>query len=310
MKRDPKPPLNFRFHGELDVKQLIDICIEVQRPKADKAIEDEFARAEKTSKCQKICINELNDRPKICINELNDCPKICIGGLRTENMPKYKVSIVGDSISTYVGFNPYGYPVYYKDDRAYDNEINSVDDTWWKQVIDGLGGELCVNNSYSGSMVVGAVESSACSNERCSNLHDETAPDIILIYIGTNDRGFEMNLGENRPEDTMGFYGAYRTMLKRIKKNYPTAKIVCGTLLMGRLQAGHNLAYDRFMKEDTRYNGAIRLAVKEEGCLLADIALSDERYETLDYCHPTKNGHKEMAKLWLAELKNLLTEGN
>ena len=117
-----------------------------------------------------------------------------------------------------------------------------------------------------------------------------------------------MNLGENCPDDTLGFYGAYRTMLKRIKNNYPTAKIVCGTLLMGRLQAGRNLVYDRFMKEDTRYNGVIRLAAKEEGCLLADIALADERYETLDYCHPTKNGHKEIAKLWLAELKTLLTE--
>ena len=299
MKRDPKPPLNFRFHGELDVKQLIDICIEVQRPKAEKAIADEHARAEKAS-----------NRPKICINELNDCPKICIGGLRTENMPKYKVSIVGDSISTYEGFNPYGYPVYYKEDRAYDNEINSVDDTWWKQVIDSLGGELCINNAFSGSLVTGAFEPSACSKERCSNLHDDIAPDIILIYIGTNDRGYEVNLGLDNSDDTMGFYGAYRTMLKQIKNNYPLAKIVCGTLLMGRLQAGRNLAYDRFMKEDTRYNGVIRLAAKEEGCLLADIALADERYETLDYCHPTKNGHKEIAKLWLAELKKLLTEEN
>ena len=288
MKRDTKPPLNFRFHGELDVKQLIDICIEVQRPKAEKAIADELARAEKAA----------------------ECPKICIGGLETDFMPKYKVSILGDSISTYIGYNPRGYAVYYKEDKAYDNEINSVDDTWWKQVIDGLGGELCVNNSYSGSLVTGAFAPSACSAERCASLHDETVPDIILIYMGTNDRGFEMNLGENRPNDTMGFYGAYRAMLRQIKNNYPTAKIVCGTLLMGRLQAGQNLAYDRFMKEDMRYNGVIRLAVKEEGCLLADIALADERYETLDYCHPTKSGHKEMAKLWLAELKKLLIEEN
>ena len=299
MKRDTKPPLNFRFHGELDGKQLIDICIEVQRPKAEKAIADELARAEKAAEC-----------PKICINEQNECPKICIGGLETDFMPKYKVSILGDSISTYIGYNPRGYAVYYKEDKAYDNEINSVDDTWWKQVIDGLGGELCVNNSYSGSLVTGAFAPSACSAERCASLHDETVPDIILIYMGTNDRGFEMNLGENRPNDTMGFYGAYRAMLRQIKNNYPTAKIVCGTLLMGRLQAGQNLAYDRFMKEDMRYNGVIRLAVKEEGCLLADIALADERYETLDYCHPTKSGHKEMAKLWLAELKKLLIEEN
>ena len=44
----------------------------------------------------------------------------------------YKISIPRDSISTYVGYNPYGYSVYYKDDRLYDNDITSVDDTWWK----------------------------------------------------------------------------------------------------------------------------------------------------------------------------------
>lgn len=52
----------------------------------------------------------------------------------------YKISILGDSISTYVGYNPYGYAVYYKDDRLCDNDITDVNDTWWKQVIDALGG--------------------------------------------------------------------------------------------------------------------------------------------------------------------------
>lgn len=222
----------------------------------------------------------------------------------------YKISILGDSISTYVGYNKYGYSVYYKDDRLYDNDITSVDDTWWKQVIDSIGGELCINNSYSGSCVAGAFETSACSKERCSNLHAEGNPDIILIYMGTNDRGFEVGIGMDAPMDKLKFYGAYRTMLRQIKNNYPSAKIVCATLLMGYLKDSQNLAYDRFMREDTRYNGAIRLAVKEEGCLLADIALADERYETLDYCHPTKKGHKEITRLWLAELKNLLTEEN
>lgn len=102
----------------------------------------------------------------------------------------YKISILGDSISTYMGYNPYGYAVYYKDDCLYDNDITSVNDTWWKKVIDVLGGELCVNNSYSGSCVSGVFESSASSRARCSNLHGESNPDIIIIYIGTNDRGF------------------------------------------------------------------------------------------------------------------------
>lgn len=224
----------------------------------------------------------------------------------TINRSKYKVSILGDSVSTYIGYNPCGYPVFYREDRLFDYEIESVNDTWWKQVIDGIGGELCVNNSYSGSLVAGKFESSACSVERCSMLHREVSPDIILIYMGTNDRGFAVDVGIDAPQDIQGFYGAYRAMLRQLKVNYPYAKIVCGTLLMGRLKDTVNLSYDRFMRLDDRYNEAIRLAVKEEGCLLANIALSGERYETLDYCHPTKQGHKLMAKLWIEALNSIL----
>ena len=107
MKRKPHPPLNFRFHGTLDLFQLLDVCMEANIPKVEKAIADWKSQSEIIDKC-----------PKICTNQANDCPKICIRGLPMNNMPKYKISIVGDSISTYMGFNPNGYPVYYKDDRA------------------------------------------------------------------------------------------------------------------------------------------------------------------------------------------------
>lgn len=217
-----------------------------------------------------------------------------------------KISILGDSISTYAGFNPYNYPVYYRDDRIRDNEMEGVNDTWWKRVIDGLGGELCVNNSYSGSLVAGRDNSAACSAERCSMLHGESVPDIILVYIGTNDRGFEVETGLDEPQNTQKFYGAYRVMLKQLKSNYPSAKIVCATLLMGKLKDTVHLSYDRFMREDNRYNDAIRLAVKEEGCLLADLACTGKRYETLDYCHPTKCGHKLMSELWIDALNSVL----
>ncbi len=81
--------------------------MEANIPKVEKAIADWKSQSEIIDKC-----------PKICTNQANDCPKICIRGLPMNNMPKYKISIVGDSISTYMGFNPNGYPVYYKDDRA------------------------------------------------------------------------------------------------------------------------------------------------------------------------------------------------
>lgn len=169
-----------------------------------------------------------------------------------------------------------------------------------------MGGELCINNSYSGGFVAGNYESSAYSAERCSRLRSDVKPDFILIYIGTNDRGFKIDVCIELPQNTQKFYGAYRAMLGLLKTNYPSAKIICATLLMGKLKDTVNLDYDRFMREDDRYNEAIRLAVKEEACLLADIARSGERYETLDYCHPTKCGHKLMAKLWIEALKSLL----
>lgn len=115
-----------------------------------------------------------------------------------------------------------------------------------------------------------------------------------------------MEIGLDFPQDNTRFYGAYRTMLRELKSNYPSAKIVCGTLLLGKLKDSVDLAYDRFMREDSRYNEAIRLDIEEEGCLLADIARSGERYETLDYCHPTKAGHKLISKLWFECLKCLI----
>ena len=95
-------------------------------------------------------------------------------------------------------------------------------------------------------------------------------------------------------------------MLRQIKNNYPSSKIVCATLLVGFLKDGQSLAYDRFMRDDTRYNDAIRLAVKEEECLLADLALAGERYEALVYCHPTKAGHSTIASLWMRNLNTIL----
>ena len=84
-----------------------------------------------------------------------------------ERKANYKISIMGDSISTYEGYNPPHYHVYYTLQMAKANGLQSVKDTWWQQVIDGLGGELCVNNSYSGSVVAGMGVKPACSEQRC-----------------------------------------------------------------------------------------------------------------------------------------------
>lgn len=92
------------------------------------------------------------------------------------------LSVMGDSISTFEGYNPYGFAVYYKEDVAYENDLKTAADTWWMQVADYFGWEICVNNSYSGSLVADVGYSSACKEERCSLLSSDNNPDIILIY--------------------------------------------------------------------------------------------------------------------------------
>ena len=223
-------------------------------------------------------------------------------------MKKYNVSIIGDSISTYFGFTDFGYPVYYTAEQAQLNGIQSVDDMWWKRVMDSIGGQLCVNNSYSGSLVTGAVRSAACSEERCSGLANECSPDIVLIYIGTNDRGWGVCAGDDDDDGTDTFYGSYRTMLRRIKANYPQAKIVCGTLLWAYVDGfGESKYRDKLPFFAEEINDAIRRAAQKEGCFVADIASYNEQYETLDYCHPTKEGHNTIARLWLKAMKDIIT---
>ncbi|MCR4643313.1 MAG: SGNH/GDSL hydrolase family protein [Lachnospiraceae bacterium] len=65
-----------------------------------------------------------------------------------------KISILGDSLSTYTGYNPEDYAVYYQEPMLWKNGMESVNDTWWMQVITALGRELCMKASYPGADIV------------------------------------------------------------------------------------------------------------------------------------------------------------
>lgn len=220
------------------------------------------------------------------------------------------VSIIGDSISTYEGFNPRGYSVFYDNINQQLNGVTSVSDTWWAKVNQYLNADLCVNNSYSGSRVSGNGFPSANCQQRLMNLHTPSAyPDIILIYIGFNDFGNGIKIKKSgfRENYCDSFYDSYLHMIKSIKCNYSKATIIGATLLKG------------YFKDDIKwhfpenfggvpfddYNDAIRKAAKKEKIRLADIAKSDARYETLDGTHPTNNGHLTIAEEWISCLKEM-----
>lgn len=127
------------------------------------------------------------------------------------------VSILGDSISTYEGFQLPGYAVFYQDYYRQVNELMSVYDIWWAKVNQYLRAYICVNNAYSGSKVTGTAFPCACSEQRTAVLHTVSdRPDMILIYMGFNDFGAgEPVWGKwYAPEQGTTFYGCYRRMLR------------------------------------------------------------------------------------------------
>lgn len=149
------------------------------------------------------------------------------------------VSILGDSISTYEGWIPDGhvdfFPIY--------GELTDIDETWWKMLIDDLGMQFCANSSSAGSTCVGDSLSIddpkfACSNYRIDELIGKGGvyPDIIIVYMGTNDLLTDVVLGENdgtqpvEEGDVETFSDAYTLILDKLESQYPGAQIFCCTL--------------------------------------------------------------------------------
>jgi len=217
------------------------------------------------------------------------------------------VSIIGDSISTFRGYNPEGYAVFYDEEMQRANGLKSVYDTWWAKVNQQLHAYLCVNNSYSGSRVSGKGFPAAFSEKRISELSSgEYSPDVILIYIGFNDfaNGVESEYGGTHipwRRDTAYFDEAYTAMISNIKDKYPWAKIVCATLARTKIKGCRKWVFNEYWGgvNFERYNSAIRFACKMENCYLADIGALDIRYETLDGGHPTAAGHETLYKAWM-----------
>lgn len=210
------------------------------------------------------------------------------------------VSVLGDSISTYEGYIPANYKLYYDEDRQKINGLISVYDTWWAKVNQYLKAYLCVNNSFSGSKVSGEFPS-ASSVKRASALHKmEHYPDVILVYMGTNDFGFGV------PLET--FAKDYRKMMERLRGNYPSARIWCATIARSYMKGNpdwkfHEMYGGTALEE---YNQVIREVVNErDDIVLMNLPEEGMRYETLDGTHPTRRGHEELAQMWIGCLEKL-----
>ncbi len=147
-----------------------------------------------------------------------------------------KVTIFGDSYSTFEGYlTPATNEPWYGPEgsrfRDPNNDVSKVEQTWWWQVIDQMGWQLEMNNSYSGSTVgyYGYQNENyqpRSFNTRVSNLGE---PDIILSCCITNDSWTGERVGEykyaNWDENDMWYFRpAMARLCSTIKQNYPMAR--------------------------------------------------------------------------------------
>ena len=208
---------------------------------------------------------------------------------------KKRISIRGDSVSTFAGITP-PEALFYDAWRQEETGVTSPDDTWWMQVIQGMGGMLGVNNSYAGSTVSGGFMTSGTSEKRLRTLSAEGEPDMILVAMGANDWGFGVH-----PQE---FEYEYRRMLQRMKRLYPRAEIWCATILRGKPVPEEEMFFnvDGVISPNI-YSDIIRRIGTEEAVHLADVSGYHMEYETIDGVHPNREGMKMIACLWLKELQ-------
>ncbi len=205
-------------------------------------------------------------------------------------------SILGDSVSTFSGYTP-AEAVFYDAWTQRAAGLSGHEDTWWMQVIRGMGGLLGVNNSYAGSLVSGHQAVSGTSKARIKQLGGNGTPDVILVAMGGNDWAYGV-----LPQD---FEREYRRMLQRLKARYPETEIWCGTLLMGKPA---EIPEDSFFNLDSVispkiYSDIIRKIAGECGMPAAELDRYDMEYDTIDGVHPNKTGMEVIADLWLRELR-------
>ena len=140
-----------------------------------------------------------------------------------------KVSVMGDSYSTFKGYIPANYAIFYPHPNC---DVKEVEQMWWSLFIKAKGYQLEKNDSWSGSTICGTGYGGqdASHNNFISRVDSLGNPDIILLFGGTNDAWANSPVGEYQyadwtKDDCMKFRPALACLLDKLQKRYPKATI-------------------------------------------------------------------------------------
>ncbi len=239
--------------------------------------------------------------------------------IKKETINGKTISILGDSISTCEGISnditanstlSSNLPRYYADDISYETtqatcELSSWKKSYWGSVIDHLELNLVVNNSWRGTSVSTARGADSCtSGTRATQLHadDGAKPEIVVIYIGTNDYIANTDVGtytdvsdvydsstKSYVGDTSKFSLAYATMVHKVINKYEDVDVyLC------------NLIYDTELGKN--YNHAIDKIAEDFDCHVVDFNQLVSTWSWAEHCfsdnlHPNETGMSLMADI-------------
>ena len=199
------------------------------------------------------------------------------------------MAILGDSISTYLNYMPEGYAHFYPYPAG---NIRDVNHTWWKQVSNAIGTSVFVDNSWGGTTVVGGDSATESPVRLNTLLHQGIAPDIVLIFMGTNDARAKYT--------NATFEASYRKMIANIKKIAPDAEIIVCTLM----DFSATNFYEAKTKDD--YNAVIKKVASDNNISVIDLKdVELLKADLIDSVHPNYSGHKKMADVIIKQLKEL-----
>lgn len=195
-----------------------------------------------------------------------------------------KVSILGDSYSTFAGTPGCEYPEY--PSTQFNYGVTSADQLWWAQVIKAFGGELDTNCSCGRSFI---------SNEGGNGVGGFLPrarqglgnPDIIMIFGGLNDSWF------NTPEVENNFESGINALFAYIKGTYKNATkyvIIPKAHVAEHYKQGCLAGYRSKLKASAKKYGMTPVDLDGAyGFGTSDMAGSQ------DFPHPNATGMKEIA---------------
>lgn len=196
-------------------------------------------------------------------------------GVKTPE-PPFAVTVIGDSYSTYDGWNNVGngFNKYYPTSSVPD--ITDVSQTWWHQLCQTPEFDLEKLNTYSGSTISYKKGTTLFPNMDkrafCARLTrtDMGSPEVILIFGGTNDswHNTDDDIGSYKYEgwvyeDLQKFRPAFAYMIATLKKNFPNAYIynITNSGRNGMSEGGLTAAVADSMAEICKHYGIMNIVL-------------------------------------------------